>query len=201
MGFHIIQDGKKVGWTADTFAAGESITFVPDDKPYAPSLDDVRAEKIVQIKRWAREQIQSMEWRLQRSKERDALGIESEKPLQVLAEREAIRRASNRAEIEVNSLENTADIESYVVVVQEFDKPAHQPLTHVQFLRRFTDAERVKINQLRVSDVKIDDYFHLLELAKFINVEDSTVIEGVNMLETSGLIASGRAREILEGIV
>ncbi len=198
MGYHIIENGKKAGWTAEKFDAGEGITFVPDDKPYEPSIDDVRAEKITQIKRWASEQINATAWRLERAKEKDALGVSCcEKPVQVLVDREAIRRASNRAEKEIRELKKIEEIRAYKPAVLASDKPEHYPLTHLQFLRRFSDKERLSITQARESEVRIADYFKLLELAKYINVEDPMVIEGVHMLEKIGLLEKGRAKQIL----
>ena len=68
-------------------------------------------------------------------------------------------------------------------------------LTQLAFLRRFTAEERITIRSS--SDPIIQDFLHLVNLAQDIDVEDPDTIMGVGYLEASGLIASGRALEIL----
>lgn len=72
-------------------------------------------------------------------------------------------------------------------------------MTKLEFLRRFTAEERVAIRTVAKSNVQIEDYLALLELADEVNTRDSDTRGGVQMLEAAGLLAAGRAAEILNG--
>ena len=70
-------------------------------------------------------------------------------------------------------------------------------LTKLEYLRRFTSAERVAIRAAAKMEPVLEDYMSLLELAEEINTQDSDTIAAVQMLESVGLISAGRANEIL----
>lgn len=70
-------------------------------------------------------------------------------------------------------------------------------LTKLEYLRRFTPQERVTIRQAAKAEPVLEDYLAMLELAENIDTNDADTIAAVNMLEMSGLIATGRAVEIL----
>ena len=70
-------------------------------------------------------------------------------------------------------------------------------ITKLEYLRRFTTAERVAIRAAASANPVLDDYLKLMELAQEINLDDPDTIAAVQMLEQSGLIASGRAAEVL----
>ena len=72
-------------------------------------------------------------------------------------------------------------------------------MTKLEFLRRFTAEERVAIRTVAKSNVQIEDYLALLELADEVNTRDRDTRGGVQMLEAAGLLAAGRAAEILNG--
>lgn len=73
-----------------------------------------------------------------------------------------------------------------------------QPLSIVEFLRRFTQQERIAINAAAKTTPEIYDYQYLLEHSiNGVLLSDPDVMAGVNALEAFGLIASGRANEIL----
>ncbi|MGZ5545085.1 MAG: hypothetical protein ACXWIU_10455 [Limisphaerales bacterium] len=78
-------------------------------------------------------------------------------------------------------------VASYVVTI----------LTKRAFLERFTPAERVAIRTAAQSSVAIQDYLELVNVSDNIDLTYSTTIAGVQELETAGLIAAGRAAEIL----
>lgn len=78
-------------------------------------------------------------------------------------------------------------------------KPPEKPISQLEFLRRFTADERVKI-RLSVDDYVVD-FLHLLNLAQEISVNDPDTIAGVNYLERVQLLGQGRAQEILSGYV
>lgn len=73
------------------------------------------------------------------------------------------------------------------------------PLTHKQFMDRFTDTELAGIMVAAKSSIELELWFKRFEMAQDIRVDDPQTISGVNALETAGLIAEGRAVEILHG--
>lgn len=72
-----------------------------------------------------------------------------------------------------------------------------QPLTHKQFMDRFTDAELAGIIAASKSSVELELWFKRFEMAQEIRIDDPQTIFGVTALEGFGLIAEGRANEIL----
>jgi hypothetical protein len=73
------------------------------------------------------------------------------------------------------------------------------PLTHKQFMDRFTDTELAAIMTAAKSSIELELWFKRFEMAQDILLNDPQTISGVNALETAGLIAEGRATEILNG--
>lgn len=162
-------------------------------------LEPIRQAKLSAIKAQVKQLLDDSAWRVERAAERDNLGIDGETPQQVYAYREAVRQAGDRAERELENLDNIDDINAYQFDIRQSDYPIIAHLTHLQFLRRFNAEERAKITQLRAKSPQINDYFTLLELAKFVNPYDPDVILGVNTLEQMGIIGQGRAGQILNG--
>lgn len=70
-------------------------------------------------------------------------------------------------------------------------------LTKLEFLRRFTQAERVAIRTAAQQSMVLADYMAMIDLAQDIDLTDVDTSGGVRMLEQAGLIAAGRADEIL----
>ncbi len=83
--------------------------------------------------------------------------------------------------------------------VVEFPQPPAPPremqLTKLQFLRLFTTAERIAIRAS--ADPVIVDFLQLLDLAQDVRLDDPDTVGGLHYLESEGLIAAGRAAEIL----
>ena len=77
--------------------------------------------------------------------------------------------------------------------------PTSRTMTKLEYLRRFTTAERVAIRAAAASNPVLDDYLKLMELAQEIDTGDADTIAAVTMLEQAGLIAAGRANEVLNG--
>ena len=75
--------------------------------------------------------------------------------------------------------------------------PVPRTVTKLEYLRRFTTTERVAIRAAAAANPVLDDYLKLMELAQEINLDDPDTIAAVQMLEQSGLIAPGRAAEVL----
>lgn len=77
------------------------------------------------------------------------------------------------------------------------EPPPARTLTKLEYLRRFTTAERVTIRQAAKAEPVLEDYLAMLELAQDINLDDPDTAAAVGMLEQVGLIAAGRAAEVL----
>ena len=201
MGFNILdKGGNHIGWTASEFENNSGLQFIDDTLEIAPDIDTLKASKVIEIKQQASKLLADTEWQLQRATERDALGmilLESETPKAILSYREAVRRASNRAETELSLLDNVTDINGFTWQVEPSDYPSNKSLTHLEFLRRFTSDERIAITQAGLSNTAIADYIKMLDVAKFVTTTDSDVATGVQALEAVGVIGAGRAAEIL----
>lgn len=93
----------------------------------------------------------------------------------------------------------TFPLEQYNHIKQKEVAPEPLPriVTKLEYLRRFTTAERVAIRSAASVNPVLDDYLKLMELAQEINLDDPDTIAAVGMLEQSGLIAAGRAIEVL----
>lgn len=201
MSFNILdKEGKQIGWTASEFENDSDLQFVNDTLEIAPDIDKLKANKAEAIKQQASKLLTDTEWQLQRAQERDALGmtlLESETPKAILLYREAVRRASNRAETELNKLRAVNTVNAFTWQVEPSDYPSNKSLTHLEFLRRFTSDERIAITQAGLSNTAIADYIKMLDVAKFVSTTDSDVAAGVQALEVAGVIDVGRATEIL----
>lgn len=201
MGFNILdKDNNHIGWTANEFENDGDLQFVDDTLEIVPDIDALKANKVIEIKQQASQLLADTDWQLQRATERDALGmalLESETPKAILSYREAVRRASNRAETELNKRSAVNTVNAFTWQVEPSDYPSDKSLTHLEFLRRFTSDERIAITQAGLSNTAIADYIKMLDVAKFINTTDSDVAAGVQSLEAAGVIDAGRATEIL----
>ena len=83
-------------------------------EPVPPSLDEVKADKISEIKVETERRIVALNWRLQRAQEREQLGETGfETVADVLALREQIRQASNAAELAVSTLTDVSAVQSF----------------------------------------------------------------------------------------
>ena len=77
------------------------------------------------------------------------------------------------------------------------ERPHTRNLTKRQYLGLFTGEERVAIRGAAKVSLLIEDYLALLNVSDFICLDDPDTLAGVNALEAAGLIATGRAAEIL----
>ena len=65
---------------------------------------------------------------------------------------------------------------------------------------RYSAAQAQEVNGFDLVDYQhtvLADYLQLMELAQEINLDDPDTVAAVQMLEQSGLIAAGRAVEVL----
>ena len=71
--------------------------------------------------------------------------------------------------------------------------------TPLEFLRRFTQAERVAIRDAAKVSTVLEDYLKILEITTEVRSDDPDSLASLTFLEQAGLIAEGRAQEILNG--
>jgi len=78
-------------------------------------------------------------------------------------------------------------------------EPVPEPtiLNNVDFLRLFTQAERINIRAASAVNATIADYQYMLDAAVTVNLQDPDILSGVPLLEQAGLIGQGRAAQIL----
>lgn len=77
--------------------------------------------------------------------------------------------------------------------------PPVDELNKVDFLRLFTQAERIAIRQAAKVNLVVEDYQAMLDNAEIIRLSDPDIQAGVPLLEGAGLIGPGRAAQILAG--
>ncbi len=77
--------------------------------------------------------------------------------------------------------------------------PIGRRMSKLDYLRLFTQEERVAIRAAGKVDTVVEDYLHLLGLTDEVNTGDAEVGEALAMMETAGLLAAGRRNEVLNG--
>ena len=77
--------------------------------------------------------------------------------------------------------------------------PVILPWSKKDFLMKFTPQEYVAIKTVIQTNALLDYYWTLFTVADMVFKNDPVPIEGINALETAGILASGRADEILTG--
>lgn len=77
--------------------------------------------------------------------------------------------------------------------------PPVDELHKVDFLRLFTQAERIAIRQAAKVNPIVEDYQAMLDAATVIRLSDADIQEGIPDLEDAMLIGPGRAVQILSG--
>ena len=73
-------------------------------------------------------------------------------------------------------------------------------ITRLEFRKRFTVEEKRVIYGAATTSVDLKIYLDELAMAEFVDTDDASTIAGIQMLETVGIIAPGRANEILNGV-
>lgn len=70
-------------------------------------------------------------------------------------------------------------------------------LTKLEYMNRFTDAELAGIYTAAKTVIAVEVWLEKFKLATDINLTDQRTIDGLHALEDAGLLAEGRAAEIL----
>lgn len=160
-------------------------------------LAAAKDERIREVKRQAAEMIQALEWRLERAQERDRLGLPGETPEDVMLEREAIRRMSNRVEAEIMAAMTYDELAPIAAEITEADRASPARITRLQFLMRFTDEEMQAIVAAADQSPALKAALLKWQTAEGITLTYPATQAGVQALEIAGLIAPGRADAIL----
>lgn len=77
--------------------------------------------------------------------------------------------------------------------------PIGRRMSKLDYLRLFTQEERIAIRAAGKINTVVEDYLHLLELTDEVNTGDAEVGEALAMMEAGGLLAAGRREEVLNG--
>jgi hypothetical protein len=78
--------------------------------------------------------------------------------------------------------------------------PPVDEIYKVDFMRLFTQAERIAIRQAAKLNPVVEDYQAILDASpEKVRLSDADIQEGVPELEDAGLIGPGRAAQILSG--
>ena len=118
-----------------------------------------------------------------------------------------VTRKSDGAEVYRYQSDAPVDWNGMGFATHDHTEQAEQPvlpsgprtMTKLEYLRRFTVEERVAIRAAAEQNAVLADYLQLMELAQDINTGDPDTVAAVTMLEQAGLIAPGRANEVLNG--
>lgn len=81
--------------------------------------------------------------------------------------------------------------------VQDEQIPPNPTISKLKFLSLFTNEELATFLSTAKTNVAVEVFKMLLDAAKDVNLTDDRTIGGVQMLEQLGILASGRANEIL----
>lgn len=173
------------------------LVFEADTQTVNYSVDALRAKQTAMVQADATTQINAMQWRIERAKERETLGIAGETVNQILLEKEAIRKASNRVENEINKASTITEIKNAVLAIKPEDMPIAARVSRLEFLRRFTDDEMNAFVTATKNNIALESYLMKLQNAEGIVLTDPATIMGVQALEMLGIIGTGRAAIIL----
>lgn len=210
----IVRDGQIIGTTTPDDPNGytliepppgfdgdfEAIVYDPSTGTAQFVLEYFKARRIREIKEAAKKQIEALAWRIERADERERLGLPGETVTEVLLEREAIRRASNRCEAEILAAQDKAAVQAVVFAVTEADRAIRKRLSRLEFLARFSDAEMRAILSAAETNAAIRSLVLRWQAAEGIVLTDPATVAAVGALEAAGLIAQGRSEQILSSL-
>ena len=157
-----------------------------------------RLKAINKIKEIAYDELEATAWKIDRAKERDLSGIDSEAINNVLADREAVRRATDRLENVINNLESEEDIDAVTFEVTPEDRPVIERITSLAFFSRFTTEEQGAVMTAIQQNPILNALIVSLQLADGVVLTDPRIVAGVQALALAGLISESRVQEILK---
>jgi len=210
----LIEDNQPAGFVSDTHP-GFTVRGASDLPPekHTPEIlanlieRDHGAKEAAKfrVKVTVERRIKALQWRIDRAVERDHIGVAGESVDDVYREREMLRRAGNRSDEYINGLEDLTEIRNHQLTVLPSDTPDDTVVSTLEFMRRFTPQERKNMRAIRdkgsaeqaTQSQELQDFWELLQLASSVNINDPDTQGGVMMMEAAGLLAAGRANEIL----
>ena len=164
----------------------------------AAKLAHAKASRIAAIKAEAASYLDASSWKLERAREREQAGwVQVADVAAVLAERESVRRSSNSAEDAVLALTDLAAVQAYRWQPDAVAVAVPRLLTHEQFIQRFTEAEWQAMTEAARANAAMDAWMLRFSMATVINLDDLSTKAGVQALELAGLLAMGRAAQVL----
>lgn len=93
----------------------------------------------------------------------------------------------------------------WVVLAERPPAPAPVPpvndtvYTRLQFLFLFTPEEIIAVQNAALTNESVAYYYYMIDAVVTLQLTDTAVINGVNMLATEGVITTERAAQILAG--
>lgn len=86
---------------------------------------------------------------------------------------------------------------TWVPDVCAFELRPKRVITKLQYMNRFTDNELATIYTIAKTNIALEIWLEKFKLASDIDLDDARTIGGLQALEANGILASGRAMEIL----
>lgn len=200
---HVCAEGETLLAAPDELSAENAAEWVAEDtgalvRDARLRMARVQTAAITAIKAQAARAIDALAWRLERARERDSMALVTGECVgDVLAAREAIRRASNRTEAAILAAETPEAVAAVTLEITDDDIVQPAALTREQFLSRLTPEETAAILTAAKTNVALEAFVLRLTTASYINVADPVTEAGVHALEIAGLLAQGRAGQIL----
>ncbi len=199
---YAVQPGQSLVPAPAEFEIESAVEWVYQDGALthdaALALASAKTARIARIKQEAAALIEQSDWQVQRAQEREQAGFANVADVAaVLAVREAVRQSSNAAEAAVNALTDIADVHAFTWQADDVTVPAPRLMTHEQFIQRFTSAEWEAMTGAARANAAMDAWMRRFSLARVVNLDDPATQAGVQALEIAGLLAAGRADEVL----
>ena len=119
-------------------------------------------------------------------------------PRYILVEGRVVDRypGMDEDEARVAFIQLIADREAAALEAEEEEgRRERAVLTRLEYLRRFTQAERIAIAS--AEDPIVKDFMTMVQMAEHVDLNDPDTIAGTRFIEGEGSIATGRADEIL----
>ncbi len=82
--------------------------------------------------------------------------------------------------------------------IQDIEQPQIKKLTKLEYMERFTDLELQSIYTAAKTSVAIEVWLEKFKATTQVDLNDSRILTGLQALETAGLLAPGRAQEIIQ---
>jgi len=207
----LIEKQRPVRFVSDA-APGFTVSALPglDLADYTPAIianlvdknHGAKESAKYRVKIKASEMIETLQWRIERAQERDSIGAEGETLAEVLREREAIRRASNRAEAYIDELADDTEARQYQfdVLPSDYPQPGYMPHTKLQFVRLIQAEGGTTKEQVTAAhkEEQLAFFWLMFELATSVERDDPEISEGLAALEQLGYLPNG-AQAVLNG--